>query len=84
MDNKVAKIVGTIFGAFITWKISDALLEVANDSIDNAINQMGNDVSGLLETLKVVVGFLAFDGVSFVIVFLLAFLALFKMLSSHE
>lgn len=68
--DKIAKCVVSILVAFVVWKISDIIFEIINRNIDIAISQMGNDVTGMFRALKEVVGFLAFDGVSFSLVFL--------------
>lgn len=59
------KILKAIVIGLVTWAISDFIFNVLYQTIDNAIVSSGDNVAGLLKTMKFVVGFLAFDGVSF-------------------
>ncbi len=63
---------------FVAWKISDVLIELIYNSIDNAISGSPSSANRLLLTLRSIVGFLGFDLVSFSIAVIVCLIALFK------
>ena len=75
---KLPKTLKYILVMFVAWKISDVLLELIYNSIDNAILSSPSFANGLLIELRSVVGFIGFDLVSFLIAVIVCLLALFK------
>lgn len=73
------KILKAIVIGLVTWAISDFIFNVLYQTIDNAIVSSGDNVAGLLKTMKFVVGFLAFDGVSFACGVIAAIISAFKL-----
>ena len=77
------KILKAIVIGLVTWAISDAIFNVLYQTIDNAIVLSGDNVVGLLKAMKVVAGFLSFDGVSFACGVLAAIISAFKLKDNH-
>lgn len=75
---KFSKTLKYIIVMFVAWKISDVLLELIYNSIDNAILSSPSNANGLLIALRSVVGFMGFDLVSFLVAVIVCLLALFK------
>lgn len=61
---------------FVAWKISDVLLELVYNSIDNTISQSSGNVNSLLIILRSIVGFIGIDFVSFLIAVIVLVVAL--------
>lgn len=79
MDEAVIKIIKVLVFGIVAWAISDVVFNILYESIDNAIAASGENVTGLLRTMKFVVGFLAFDGVSFACGVLVVIISTFKL-----
>ena len=75
---KTQKTIIYIIGMFVAWKISDVLLELIYNSIDNAILNSSSNANGLLVALRGVVGFIGIDFVSFLIAVIICLIALLK------
>jgi hypothetical protein len=75
---KFPKTLKYIIVMFVAWKISDEILELIYNSIDNAILSSPSSANGLLIALKSIVGFIGFDLVSFLIAVIVCLLALIK------
>lgn len=75
---KFPKTLKYIIVMFVAWKISDVLIELIYNSIDNAISGSPSSANRLLLTLRSIVGFLGFDLVSFSIAVIVCLIALFK------
>ena len=78
INSKLGSIISIIVIAFVTWRISDALLEILYESIDASIQSSPDNVSSLLLALRTIVGLLAFDAISFVIVAFGAIASIYK------
>ena len=79
MGFDLIKIIKVIVFGIVTWAISDVIFNVLYQMIDDAIMSSGDNVTGLLRTMKFVVGFLAFDGVSFACGVLAVIISTFKL-----
>ncbi len=79
MGGDLNKILKTIVIGIVTWGISDVIFNVLYQTIDNVIMLSGYNVVGLLKTIKVMVEFLTFDGVSFACGVLVAIISVFKL-----
>jgi hypothetical protein len=66
----------SILVMFVAWKISDVLLELVYNSIDNTISQSSGNVNSLLIILRSIVGFIGIDFVSFLIAVIVLVVAL--------
>ena len=62
----------------VVWKISDVLLELIYNAIDNTVLNSSSSANGLLIALRSIVGFIGIDFVSFLIAVIVCLLALLK------
>ncbi len=79
MGFDLTKILKVFVVGVVTWFISDAIFTVIYQTVDNAIMSSGENINWLLNVLKFVAGFLAYDATSLAVAFITAIITFFKL-----